>query len=165
MPRRSSRRGLSDRGAIATPPLPPRIRAVPSPALRGRKREIVLAMRSHPSFANFAARDLRQTLPAVGPVWSRSSRRTDESKKGSGTPKGAVPSSAPCGAALPLSGAARLSAFHRGSDPRDYSSQRLSSGQASWTAAPHAAGCPRQRRAQFQRCTSRAGHSAGRHDA
>ncbi len=105
MPRRSSRRGLSDRGAIATPPLPPRIRAVPSPALRGRKREIVLAMRSHPSFANFAARDLRQTLPAVGPVWSRSSRRTDESKKGSGTPKGAVPSSAPCGAALRLSGA------------------------------------------------------------
>ena len=62
-------------------------------------------------------------------------------------------------------GAARLSAFHRGSCPRDCSSRRLNSGQASWAAAPHAASCPRQRRAHFQRCTSRASHSAGRHDA
>ena len=39
-----------------------------------------------------------------------------------------------CGAAP--AGAARLSAFHRGSCPRDCSSRRLSSGQASWAAAP-----------------------------
>ena len=44
----------------------------------------VLAMRSHPSFADairkksIAARDLRQTFPAVGPVWSRSAQRTKE---------------------------------------------------------------------------------------
>ena len=79
-------------------------------------------------------------------------------------------------------GSARLSAFHRGSRPRDYSSQRLSVrpcflglGRSVWSctaastgrrrpcAAPRALPAPeKQRPVPVQRSTSHAGHSAGR---
>jgi hypothetical protein len=65
-----------------------------------------------------------------------------------------------CGAAP--AGAARLPAFHHGSHLRDCSSRRLSirpgfvGGGAVWGELPS------PRRSHFQRCTSRAGHSAGR---
>ena len=70
----------------------------------------VLAMRSHPSFAdainkNHPALDLRQTFPAVGPVWSPSSQRTNkgsERKKEAERRKAQTPTAAPCGAALLL---------------------------------------------------------------
>ena len=59
---------------------PPPLRFTP----RGRISDIVLATRFAPEFCrrlstkNFAARDRRQTSPAVGPVWSRSAQRTKE---------------------------------------------------------------------------------------
>jgi hypothetical protein len=63
-----------------------------------------------------------------------------------------------CGARRALR--ARLSASHHGSDLRDYSSQRLTSGQASCEGC-HWAGLPAGIVPHFQRCTSRAGRNAG----
>ena len=69
-----------------------------------------------------------------------------------------------CGAAP--TGAARLPAFHHGSCQRD---SRIPSAQLGpgfpGTQRRYAAGYPRRRTARLQRCTSHAGHSAGRHDA
>jgi hypothetical protein len=55
---------------------------------------------------------------------------------------------------------ARQSAFHHGSDLRDYSSQRLTSGQASCRTALTRRD-PRQPVRHIQRCTSRTGRNAG----
>jgi hypothetical protein len=69
---------------------------------------------------------------------------------------------APSGCGAAPAGAARLPAFHHGSRLRDCSSRRLSvrpgfvGGGAVWGELPS------PRRSHFQRCTSRAGHSAGR---
>jgi len=62
-------------------------------------------------------------------------------------------------------GRARLPAFHHGSRQRDYSSLRLSFGPGFPGRGAKRCGRARQRRSQFQRSTSRAGPSAGRHDA
>ena len=85
------------------------------------------------------------------------------------------------GARQRSSGSARLSAFHRGSRQRECSSPRLSVrpcflrlGRSVWSSKPAPTGgrslaplrgrYPR-RPVPVQRCTSRAGRSAGRHDA
>jgi hypothetical protein len=69
---------------------------------------------------------------------------TNERRKGSGTPADVYPlPAAPCGRGrAPNDQRARLSAFHHGACQRDYSSQRLSPGQASRNAAPKSAGFP-----------------------
>jgi hypothetical protein len=69
------------------------------------------------------------------------------------------------GTAAHPAGCARLSAFHRGSCQRDYSSQRLSfrpgfSGRGRFTL--FAGRCYRPCLSRLQRGTSHAGHSAGR---
>jgi hypothetical protein len=65
-----------------------------------------------------------------------------------------------CGAAP--AGAARLPAFHRGSCLRDFSSRRLSVRPGFVGGGAVRGELPSPRRSHFQRCTSRAGHSAGR---
>ena len=62
-------------------------------------------------------------------------------------------------------GRARLSAFHHGSRQRESSSLRLSFRPGFLGCGAKRCGLARQRRSQFQRCTSHTGHSAGRHDA
>ena len=57
---------------------------------------------------------------------------------------------------------ARLWAFHHGSCPREYFIPRAQPGPGFVTHRPNAAGLPRQPMRHIQRCTSRAGHSAGR---
>jgi hypothetical protein len=96
--------------------------------------------------------------------------------KGSGTPAGAVFHDAvPAGTAArhgqvglrqPVRCRARSPAgVPPRFSPEGLSSQKLSSGQASRHTAPTGRGSLRRRRARFQRSTSHAGLSAGRHDA
>jgi hypothetical protein len=117
----------------------------------------------------------------AGPVGSPRLRRRKD--KGSGTPRDAwLNDPHPCGARQRSFGSARLSAFHRGSRPRDYSSQRLSvrpcflglgrsvrsctaasTGRRRPRASPRALPAPEKKRPiPVQRSTSHTGHSAGR---
>ena len=69
--------------------------------------------------------------------------------------------SAPSGCGAAPAGAARLPAFHHGSRLRDYASRRLSVRPGFVGGGAVRGELPSPRRSHFQRCTSRAGHSAG----
>ena len=130
---------------------------------------------SHPSYqhtapTNLTASDLCQMPPAVEGRnhHDRGTARKPKTKerKGSRTPKGASRSSALARRGARPSGRARLPAFHGGSHQRD---SRIPTAQL-WarlheTSTRRWRGYPARRRTHLQRCTSRAGHSAGRHDA
>ncbi len=68
-------------------------------------------------------------------------------------------------AALTAVGRARLPAFHRGSHQGEYSIPKGQPGPGFVGYGAKHDGHRRQHRTQFQRSTSRTGHSAGRHDA
>ena len=84
--------------------------------------------------------------------------RKEEKGKRNADQRGSVSTALACGARFAKR--ARQSAFHHGSDLRDYSSQRLTSGQASCHTGQTRRD-PRQPVRHFQRCTSRAGRNAG----
>jgi hypothetical protein len=117
-----------------------------SPAIAGADETsaLVLAMR----FASELLFKLQKPSPSA-PIFVRRHRRWSpgphdlrfkprcKKEKESGTPKDADPyPPQPFGCGSPFAKGARLSAFHHGSCLRDYSSQRLTSGQAWCGTAP-----------------------------